>query len=144
MKITEKVLFNITFYNLSGQKFSKNAKNGSIDYGEFSKNSNSVTRQTILDWTKEWKKIPKLWNSNEAFLVIFKHRGKVWFFTLFKSLFMVGDMTKIWMSMNAMNAHCLKTYENVAFGIFHHFMSKKYDLYGNTVWLAKIDRFVNF
>ena len=60
-----KVPFNIAseasyLYILSGQKFNKNAKNGSIDYGEFSKNSNSVTRQTILDWTKERKKIPKL------------------------------------------------------------------------------------
>ena len=40
-------------YILSGQKFSKNAKNGSIDHGEFSKNSNCVTRQIILDWTKK-------------------------------------------------------------------------------------------
>ena len=55
LKITEKVAFNIASeasygYILSGQKFIKNAKNG--QFGEFLKNSNSVSRQVTFNRTK--------------------------------------------------------------------------------------------
>ena len=59
LKITEKVSFNIAseasyVYILSGQKLTKNAKNG--PFGEFLKTwslrSNSVTRQVTYNMTK--------------------------------------------------------------------------------------------
>ena len=76
LKITEKVSFNIAseasyVYILSGQKFLKNAKIG--PFGRvFEKLMVKQCYQTgHFQWDKNWRKMPKLKNSNATFLVIF-------------------------------------------------------------------------
>ena len=78
LKITEKVSFNIAseasyVYILSGQKFIKNAKNAPC--GEFFLKTWSLLSNSVMLPDKNWRKMPKLENSNETFWVIFKQCG---------------------------------------------------------------------